>query len=84
MSEYIFKYIIIDIFILYFKNYLHSFTQSTVFTGRVARQTYRLHVLYMIVKLACTCTHMLKSFANIEEYPNHYVSAVFLTFQHAI
>ena len=38
--------------IIHFKQYLHSFIQSAVFTGRVARQTNRLHVLRMTVKLA--------------------------------
>ena len=51
-GRYCLKYIIIDIFILYFKKYLHSFVQSAVFTGRVARQTNRLYVLRMTVKLA--------------------------------
>ena len=32
--------------------HLHSFIQSAMFTGRVARQTNRLYVLRMIVKLA--------------------------------
>ena len=45
------KRIIIDIFILYFIKYFHSFTQSVVFTGRVARQNNGLYVLRMIVKL---------------------------------
>ena len=34
------------------KKYLHSFVQSAVFTGRVARQIIHLYVLRMIVKLA--------------------------------
>ena len=42
---------IIDIF-LYFKKISPSFIQSTVFTGRTARQKNRLYVLRMIVKLA--------------------------------
>ena len=42
---------IIDIF-LCFKKYLLSFIQSTMFTGRMARQTNRLYALRMIVKLA--------------------------------
>ena len=42
---------IIDTFLSYFKKYLYSFLQSTVFTGRVVRQTNRLYVLRMIVKL---------------------------------
>ena len=37
-GRYCLKCIIIDIFILYLKKYLHSFVQSAVFTGRVARQ----------------------------------------------
>ena len=36
----------------HFQQYLHSFIQSAMFTGRVARQTNRLYVLRMIVKLA--------------------------------
>ena len=35
-----------------FKKYYHSFIQSAVFTGRVARQNNGLYVLRMIVKLA--------------------------------
>ena len=35
-----------------FQQYLHSFIQFAMFTGRVARQTNRLYVLRMIVKLA--------------------------------
>ena len=38
--------------LIHFKQYLPSFIQSAVFTGRVARQTNRLYVLRMIVKLA--------------------------------
>ena len=38
--------------IIHFKQYVHSFIQSTMFTGRLARQTNRLYVLRMIVKLA--------------------------------
>ena len=38
--------------IIYFKQYVHSFIQSTVFTGRLARQINRSYVLRMIVKLA--------------------------------
>ena len=49
---YYLKRIIIDIFILYFKKYFHSFIQSAVFTGRVARQNNGVYVLRMIVKLA--------------------------------
>ena len=37
---------------IHFKQYLHSFIQSVMFTGRVARQTNRFYVLRMIVKLA--------------------------------
>ena len=37
-----------------FQQYLHSFIQFAMFTGRVARQTNRLYVLRMIVKLAYT------------------------------
>ena len=51
-GRYCLKYIIIDIFLLYFKTYLPSFIQSTLFTGRVARQTNRLYVLRMTVQLA--------------------------------
>ena len=36
----------------HFQQYLHSFIQSAMFTGRVARQTNRLYVLCIIVKLA--------------------------------
>ena len=38
----------------HFQQYLHSFIQSAMFTGRVVRQTNRLFVLRMIVKLAYT------------------------------
>ena len=38
--------------VIHFKKYLHSFIQSAMFTGRVARQTNRLFVLRMILKLA--------------------------------
>ena len=51
-GRYCLKRIIIDIFILYFTKYLHSFIQSAMFTGRVARQNNGLYVLSMIVKLA--------------------------------
>ena len=54
-GRYYLKRIIIDIFILYFKKYFHSFIQSAVFTGRVARQNNGLYVLRMIVKLAYSC-----------------------------
>ena len=37
---------------IHFKQYLHSFIQSTMFTVRVARQTNGLYVLHKIVKLA--------------------------------
>ena len=38
--------------------YFHTFIQSAVFTGRVARQNNGLYVLRMIVKLAYTvCTN---------------------------
>ena len=37
-GRYCLKPIIIDIFTLYFIKYFHSFIQSPVFTGRVARQ----------------------------------------------
>ena len=50
--RYCWKCIITDIFLLHFKEYLHSFIQSAVFTGRVAHQTIHLYVLRMIVKLA--------------------------------
>ena len=50
--RYCLKRVIIDIFILYFKKYFHSFLQSAVFTERVARQNNGSHVLRMIVKLA--------------------------------
>ena len=53
--------IIIDIFMLYFQKYLHSFIESAVFTGRVARQTNRLYVLRMTVKLAYTNRTALSS-----------------------
>ena len=43
--RYCWKCVRIDIFLLHFKQYLHSFMQS-------ARQTHRLYVLRMIVKLA--------------------------------
>ena len=36
----------------HFQQYLHSFIQSAMLTGRGARQTHRLYVLRMIVKLA--------------------------------
>ena len=51
-GRYCLKRIIINIFTLYFIKYLHSFIQSAVFTGRVARQNNGLYVLRMIVKLA--------------------------------
>ena len=38
-GRYCLKRIIIDIFILCFKKYFHSFIQSAVFTGRVAAKT---------------------------------------------
>ena len=38
--------------IIHFKQYVRSFIQSAVFTGRVAHQPNRLYVLRMIVKLA--------------------------------
>ena len=38
--------------LLYFIKYFHTFIQSAVFTGRVARQNNGLYVLRMIVKLA--------------------------------
>ena len=38
--------------IIHFKQYVHSFIQSAMFTGRLARQTNRLYVLRMTVKLA--------------------------------
>ena len=38
--------------LIHFKQYVHSFIQSAMFTGRVARQTNRLYVLRMIVELA--------------------------------
>ena len=50
--RYCLKCTIIDIFILHFQKYLHSFVQSAVFTERVARQINHLYVLRMIVKLA--------------------------------
>ena len=46
-GKYYLKRIIIDIFILYFKKYFHSFIQSAVFTGRVALQNNDLYVLRM-------------------------------------
>ena len=51
-GRYCLKCIIIDIFTLYFKKYLHSIVQSAVFTGRVAREINHLYALCMIVKLA--------------------------------
>ena len=51
-GRYCLKRIIIDIFILYFKKYFHSFIQSAVFSGRVARQNNGLYALRMIVKPA--------------------------------
>ena len=51
-GRYCLKSIMIDIFILYFIKYFHSFIQSAVFTGRVVRQNNGLYVLRMIVKLA--------------------------------
>ena len=38
-GRYCLKPITIDMLILYFKKYFHSFTQSAVFTGRVAAKT---------------------------------------------
>ena len=49
------KCIIVDIFMFYFKKYLHSFIQFAMFTRPVARRTNRLHVLRMIVKLGFIC-----------------------------
>ena len=37
---------------IHFKQYFHSFIQSAMFTGRVARQINRLYVVRMTVKLA--------------------------------
>ena len=52
-SRYFLKYTLIDIFLLYFlKKYFHSFIQSAMFIEHVARQTNRLYILRMIVKLA--------------------------------
>ena len=51
-GRYCLKRIIIDVFILDFKNYLHSFIQSAVFMERVARQNSGLYVLRMIGKPA--------------------------------
>ena len=51
-GRYCLKRIIIDIFILYFKKYFHSFIQSAVFTERAALQNNGLYVLRMIMKLA--------------------------------
>ena len=46
----------------HFKQYVRAFMQSAMFTGRVARQTNRLYVLRMTVKLAhCTVQHRLAS-----------------------
>ena len=63
-GRYCLKRIIIDIFILCFKKYFHSFLQSAVFTERVARQNNGLHVLRMIVKLAFAplCLHVSQPF----------------------
>ena len=49
-GRYCLKHFIIDIFIFYFIKYFHSFIQSAVFTGRVARRNNGLYVLR--VKLA--------------------------------
>ena len=54
------KCIIVDIFILYFKKYLHLFIQSTMFTGRVGRQINRLYAMRMIVKRANCTIPLLK------------------------
>ena len=43
----------------HFQQYLHSFIQSAMFTGCVARQTNRLYVLRMTVKLAYCCVLLL-------------------------
>ena len=43
----------------HFQQYLHSFIQSAMFTGRVARQTNRLYVLRMTAKLAYCCVLLL-------------------------
>ena len=51
-GRYCLKPIIIDIFTSYSITYFHSFIQSVVFTGSVARQNNGLYVLRMIVKRA--------------------------------
>ena len=50
--RYFLKYSINISTIIHFKQYLPSFIKSAVFTGRAARQTNRLYVLRMTVKLA--------------------------------
>ena len=52
--RYFLKYNINISIIIHFKQYLPSIIQSAMFTGRAARQTNRLYVLRMIVKLAYT------------------------------
>ena len=51
-GRYVLKYNMNISIIIHFKQYLPSSIQSAVFIGRVARQTNRLYVQRMIVKLA--------------------------------
>ena len=64
VGRYCLKRIIFDKFIIYFKKYFHSFIQSAVFTGRVARQNNGLYVLRMTVKLAY-CINNREKGANL-------------------
>ena len=47
--------------IINFKQYFHSFIQFVMFRGRVTRQTNRLHVLRMTVKLASVFLNCLST-----------------------
>ena len=65
--RYFLKYNINISIIKHFKQYLLSFIQSAVFTGRVARQTNRLYVLRMIVQLAnCALKYALELVPTIK------------------
>ena len=50
--RYFLKYNINISIIIHFKQYVHSFIQFAIITGRVARQANRLYVLRMTMKLA--------------------------------
>ena len=54
--------------IIHFKQYVHSFIQSAMFRGCMARQTNRLYVLRMIVKLVYKSLTLIKSFRRHLSY----------------